>query len=122
MFWVSLLATFSNFTCFFLCFTILILSCTQEHFHLAEDISIEMANIVFDKAMRKVIKDVVKHAYHVSAALYYSQLLKHSLYLIINYYLITTFVVLVIGAEAVDKAQSGMRHLLDQGATPSREV
>jgi hypothetical protein len=33
-----------------------------------------------------------------------------------NYYLITTFVVLVTDAEETDKAQSGTRHLLDQGA------
>jgi hypothetical protein len=38
-----------------------------------------------------------------------------------NYHLITTFVVLLIGAEVADKAQSGARHLLDEGATPSRE-
>jgi hypothetical protein len=50
MFWVSLLATFLNFTCFFLYCAILILSCTHEHFCLVEGISIEMANIVFDKA------------------------------------------------------------------------
>jgi hypothetical protein len=31
-------------------FTILILSCTQEHFCLAEGVSLETANIVFDKA------------------------------------------------------------------------
>jgi hypothetical protein len=55
MLWVSLLATFSNFTCFLLCCAILIISCKQEHFCLAEDISIEMANIVFDKATQKVI-------------------------------------------------------------------
>jgi hypothetical protein len=32
------------------CCTVLILSSTQEHFHLAEGIRIEMANIVFNKA------------------------------------------------------------------------
>jgi hypothetical protein len=37
------------------------------------------------------------------------------------YYLITTFVVLLVGVEAVDKAQSGTRHLLDQGAAASLE-
>jgi hypothetical protein len=40
MFGVSLLATFSNFTSFFLCCAILILSCMQEHFHLVKDVSI----------------------------------------------------------------------------------
>jgi hypothetical protein len=38
----------------------------------------------------------------------------------INYYLITTFVVLLVGAEEVDKAKSGARHLPDEGTTPSR--
>jgi hypothetical protein len=50
MFWVSLLAIFSNFTCFLLCCIILILFCMQEHFRLAEVVSLEVANIVFDKA------------------------------------------------------------------------
>jgi hypothetical protein len=49
MFWVSLLAIFSNFTCFLLCCAILILSCTHEHFHLAEGVSLEMTNIAFDR-------------------------------------------------------------------------
>jgi hypothetical protein len=62
MFSVSLLATFSNFNYFLLCCPILILPCTQEHFCLVKGVSIEMANIVFDKAARKVIKDAVKHA------------------------------------------------------------
>jgi hypothetical protein len=51
---------------------------------LAEDVSIEMANIVFDKAARKVIKGVIKHVRLVSLLagakaqhlLYYSQALK----------------------------------------------
>jgi hypothetical protein len=107
MFWLSLLATFSNFNCFLLCCTILILSCTQEHFRLAEGVSIEMANIVFDKAAWKVIKDTTKHAHLLSTTLYYSQVLKHLLYLMANYYLITTFVVLLAGAEATNKAQLG---------------
>jgi hypothetical protein len=50
MFWVSLLAVFSDFTCFLLCCIILILSYTQEHFCLVEDVSLDAANIVFDKA------------------------------------------------------------------------
>jgi hypothetical protein len=71
---------------------------------LAEGVSIEMANIIFDKAVRKVIKDAGKNARIVSTALYYSRVLKHLLYLMANYYLITTFVVLLAGAEAADKA------------------
>jgi hypothetical protein len=50
MFWVSLLATFLNFTYFLLCCVILILSCTHAHFCLAEGVSMEMANTIFDKA------------------------------------------------------------------------
>jgi hypothetical protein len=38
-----------------------------------------------------------------------------------NFYLITTFVVLLTGVEAADKATSGAQHLLDEGATTSRE-
>jgi hypothetical protein len=49
-----------------------------------------MANIVFDKATQKVIKDAVKHAYLVLLTV-----LKHLLYLMTNYYLITIFVVLL---------------------------
>jgi hypothetical protein len=47
----------------------------QEYFRLAEGVSIEMANIVFDKVAQKVINDTVKHARFVSTALYYSQVL-----------------------------------------------
>jgi hypothetical protein len=49
MFWVSLLAIFSDFTCFLLFCATLILSYTHEHFSLAEGVSLEAANIVFDK-------------------------------------------------------------------------
>jgi hypothetical protein len=48
---------------------------------LAEGVSLETANIVFDKVEQKVIKDTIKHAYIVSTALYYSQVLYHLLYL-----------------------------------------
>jgi hypothetical protein len=72
MFWVSLLAIFSNFTCFLLCCTIFIISCTQDHFCLAEGVSLEMANIVSDKAAQKVIKGAIKYTRHVSTASYYS--------------------------------------------------
>jgi hypothetical protein len=48
----------------------------QKYFCLAEGISEEMANIVFNKTMHKVIKDAIKHARLVSIALYYSQVLK----------------------------------------------
>jgi hypothetical protein len=70
MFWVSLVEV-SNFNCFLLCWAILILSSTHEHFRLAEGISKDMANIVFNKAARKVIKDAVKHARLVSIFVFY---------------------------------------------------
>jgi pectate lyase len=38
-----------------------------------------------------------------------------------NYYLITTFVVLLLGAEAANKAQSSTQDLLDQGVAASRK-
>jgi hypothetical protein len=37
------------------------------------------------------------------------------------FYLITIFVVQLVGTEATDKAKSGAKHLLEQGATSSRE-
>jgi hypothetical protein len=78
MFWVTLLAIFSNFPCFLFCCEILILSYTQDHFCLVEDVSLETANIVFDKVAQKVIKGTVKHARLVSTALYYLYILYHS--------------------------------------------
>jgi hypothetical protein len=38
-----------------------------------------MANIVFDMATQKVIKDAIKHVCLVSTVLYYSLVLKHLL-------------------------------------------
>jgi hypothetical protein len=69
---------------------------------------LEIANIVFDKAARKVIKDVLKHARLMSTALYYLQALYYLLYLMTFFYLVTIFVVLLTGAEEVDKAISGV--------------
>jgi hypothetical protein len=45
----------------------------HEHFRLVKAVSMETTNIVFDKAVRKVIKGAIKHARLVSTALYYSQ-------------------------------------------------
>jgi hypothetical protein len=120
-FWVSLLGTFSNFNCFLLYCANLILYGTQEHFSLVEVVSIEMANIVFNISAWKVIKDVVKHACLVSTALYYSQVLKHLLYLMVNYYLTIIFGVLLTGAEAADKAQPAAGYLPNQVAVASRQ-
>jgi hypothetical protein len=44
-----------------------------------EGVSLDAANIVFDKVAQKVIKDVIKHAHLVSTALYYTEVLYHSL-------------------------------------------
>jgi hypothetical protein len=68
-----------------------------------------------------VIKDVVKHAHLVSIALYYSQVLYHLLYLIINLYIITIFVVLLTNVEAADKATSSAQHPPDQETTTLTE-
>jgi hypothetical protein len=76
--------------------------------------SLEAANIVFDKVTQKVIKDAVKHAHLVTNALYYSEVLYHLLYLMTDFYLMITFVVLLAGDEAVNKATSGTKHLPDQ--------
>jgi hypothetical protein len=61
MFWVSLVAKFQ----------ILIPSSTQEHFRLAKGVSEDVANIVFNKAACKVIKDAIKHAHLVSISVFY---------------------------------------------------
>jgi hypothetical protein len=79
MFWVNLLAIFSYFTYFLLCCIILIFSCTQEYFCLAEGVSLDAANIISDKAVQKVIKDAIKHAHLVSTTLNYTEILCHSL-------------------------------------------
>jgi hypothetical protein len=86
-----------------------------------EGVNLEAANIVFDKATRKVIKDTVKHACLVSTALYYTEILYHLLYLMNIFYLATTIIVLLAGDEAADKAKSDATHLPDQGVVPSRE-
>jgi hypothetical protein len=46
---------------------------------LAEGVSEGVANIVFNKAMRKVIKDAVKHARLVSISVFYVQVLKQEM-------------------------------------------
>jgi hypothetical protein len=79
-----------NFNYFLFCWAILILSFTQEHFCLAEGVSEDVANIIFNKAARKVIKDAIKHARLVSISVFYTQVLKqemnptlaHDIYLI----------------------------------------
>jgi hypothetical protein len=42
----------------------------QEHYHLVDNISEDEANLIFNNATRKVIKDAFKHARCVSVASY----------------------------------------------------
>jgi hypothetical protein len=72
-----------NFNCFLFCCVILILSFTQEHFCLAEGVSKDMTDIVFNKATCKVIKS--------------HQTCPPGIYCLAP----------LIGAEAADKAQPG---------------
>jgi hypothetical protein len=65
-----------NFNYFLLYWAILILSSTQQHFRLAGDVSEDVANIVFNKAALKVIKDAIKHARLVSISMFYTLVLK----------------------------------------------
>jgi hypothetical protein len=46
---------------------------------LAEGISEDVANIVFNKVARKVIKDAIKHARLVSISVFYTQVLKQEM-------------------------------------------
>jgi hypothetical protein len=46
---------------------------------LAEGVSKDVANIVFNNAARKVIKDAVKHARLVSISVFYTQILKQEM-------------------------------------------
>jgi hypothetical protein len=67
----------------------------------------------------------MKHARLVSNALYYTEVyctIHCNICCNENFYLVTTIIVLLAGAEAVDKATSSTQHLPDQGATASREV
>jgi hypothetical protein len=45
----------------------------QEHYHLVNDISKDEANLIYNNATRKVIKDAFKHARCISMASYYTQ-------------------------------------------------
>jgi hypothetical protein len=59
---------------------------------------------------QKVIKDTVKHAYLVSTALYYTELLYHLLSLMNIFYLLITISVILVSDEAADKAKQ-MQHI-----------
>jgi hypothetical protein len=45
----------------------------HEHYHLANGVSEDEANLVFNNATCKVIKDAFKHARCISVATYYTQ-------------------------------------------------
>jgi hypothetical protein len=45
----------------------------QEHYRLADGVSEEEANLVFNNVARKVIKDAIKHVCCTSVASYYTQ-------------------------------------------------
>jgi hypothetical protein len=51
----------------------LILFCIQEHYRLVNGVSEDEANLVFNNAAWKVIKDAFKHARCISVASYYTQ-------------------------------------------------
>jgi hypothetical protein len=45
----------------------------QEHYHLADGVSEDEANLVFNNVVWKVIKDAFKHVRCISVASYYTQ-------------------------------------------------
>jgi hypothetical protein len=45
----------------------------QEHYHLSDGISEDEANLIFNNAAWKVIKDSFKHACCISVTSYYTQ-------------------------------------------------
>jgi hypothetical protein len=63
----------------------------QEHYRLVDGISKEEANLIFNNAAQKVIKDTFKHTRCISVASYYTQvnlllLCTHVLKLLIFYF------------------------------------
>jgi hypothetical protein len=51
----------------------LIVFCNQEYYHLANGISMDDTNLIFNNAAQKVIKEAFKHAHFISIASYYTQ-------------------------------------------------
>jgi hypothetical protein len=45
----------------------------QEHYRLADNVSDDEANLIFNNAEQKVIKDTFKHACCISVAFYYAR-------------------------------------------------
>jgi hypothetical protein len=72
MFWVTLVDNFQILIAFLLLHANLILFCIPEYNRLADGISEDEANLIFNNASWKVIKDAFKHARCISIASYYT--------------------------------------------------
>jgi hypothetical protein len=97
----------------------------QEHYCLANSIGEDKANVVFNNATQKVIKDAFKHAHYIFVASYYTgefTSLLHAGVEVIDFLIWHANVFFLhAGVEAVDEAHTSPWDLSDQGAAPSRE-
>jgi hypothetical protein len=90
---------------------------------LANGVSEDKANLVFNNATCKVIKDVFKHTCYISVASYFTQV---NLLLFCTQVLKLLFFTLTcefnsllhVGVEAIDEAHTGPWDLSNQGSTP----
>jgi hypothetical protein len=46
----------------------------QEHYRLADGVSKDETNLIFNNAARKVVKDIFKHTRYIYVASYYTQM------------------------------------------------
>jgi hypothetical protein len=103
----------------------LILFCIREYYRLAEGVSDDEANLIFNNVAPKVIKDAFKHACRISVASYYTQvnlLLFCTLVLKLLFFFTLTCKynsLLHVGVEKGNEAHPGPRGLSDQGAALS---
>jgi hypothetical protein len=81
----------------------------QEHYRLADGISEDEANLVFNNAAWKVIKNAFKHARCICVATYYACVE------VIDFFTLTCKCncFLHVGVEAADEAHRGPRDLSD---------
>jgi hypothetical protein len=97
----------------------------QEHYRLADIVGEAEANLIFNSAARKVIKDAFRHARCISIATFYTQVkfasLLHACVEVIDFFTLTYKCNSFLHAcvEVVDKAHRGPRDLSDQGSAPS---
>jgi hypothetical protein len=96
----------------------------QEHYRFADGVSEDEANLIFNNATRKVIKDVFKNARCISVASYYTQVnllpfCTHVLNLLIFTLTCKCNSFLHAGVEAGDEADPGPQGLSNQGPPPS---